>query len=153
MGVRHSSEGFKRLWIRQYPRYLRVFAAGLQGPGKWRAIQPLGSKRISRPLLSPPRLARIVASAPGVIRIDAIREGSSLVFRVAGSIAGPDVAVLQDSVSRQGLPDRIDLSEVEFVDAEGASELLGLEARGAELVGAEPFVELLLRAPPGSTPR
>jgi hypothetical protein len=86
-----------------------------------------------------------------VIRIDSLQQGSSAVVRVAGSVAGPDVAVLRDLIARDGLPDRIDLSEVEYVDAEGASELLGLEARGAALVGAEPFVELLLRTGQGST--
>jgi len=80
-----------------------------------------------------------------VIRIDSLRQESALVLRVAGSIAGPDVAVLRDSVARQGLPDRIDLSEVQFVDAEGANELVGLEARGAVLVRTQPFIDLLLK--------
>jgi hypothetical protein len=80
-----------------------------------------------------------------VIRIDSSREDSTLVLRVAGSVVGPDVAVLRDSVARQGLPDQIDLSGVQFVDAEGANELVGLEARGAILVRTQPFIELLLR--------
>ncbi len=80
-----------------------------------------------------------------VIRIDSLRQDSALTLRVAGSVAGPDVAVLRDSVTRQGLPDRIDLSEVQFVDAEGASELVGLEARGAILVRTQPYIDLLLR--------
>jgi anti-anti-sigma regulatory factor len=92
-------------------------------------------------------------NASVVIRIDSLQQGPSVVMRLAGSLSGPDVGVLRDSVVRQGLPDRIDLSEVEFVDAEGASELLGLEARGARLVGAEPYVELLLRDRPGSIPQ
>jgi len=88
-----------------------------------------------------------------VIRIDSLQQGPSVVMRLAGSLAGLDVGVLRDSVARQGLPDRIDLSEVEFVDTEGARTLLDLEARGARLVGAEPYVELLLRAGPGSIPQ
>ena len=74
-------------------------------------------------------------------------------MRVAGTIAGPDVAVLQDCVAHQGLPQRIELSEVDYVDPEGASALLSLEAQGAMLVGAVPFVELLLRTRRGSTPQ
>jgi hypothetical protein len=59
-------------------------------------------------------------------------------MRVAGTIAGPDVVVLQDAVARQGLPHRIELSEVDFVDPEGASALLSLEAQGVMPVGAVP---------------
>ena len=76
-----------------------------------------------------------------------------LVFRVAGSISGPDVAVLRDSVAGQGLPDRIELSGVDFVDPEGATALLDLEVRGARLVAVAPFIELLLRTRPGSISR
>jgi hypothetical protein len=84
-----------------------------------------------------------------VIRIDTLQDGSSLVMRAAGSVAGPDVGVLRETIVRDGVPDILDLSEVGFVDAEGASTLLGLEALGAMLVGAEPFVELLLRTRAG----
>jgi anti-anti-sigma regulatory factor len=80
-----------------------------------------------------------------VIRIDGLRQESGFVLHVAGSVAGADVDVLRESVARQGLPDQIDLSEVQFVDAEGANELVGLEARGAILVRTQPFIELLLR--------
>jgi anti-anti-sigma regulatory factor len=80
-----------------------------------------------------------------VIRIDSLREESRFILHVAGSVAGPDVAVLRESVARQGLPYQIDLSGVQFVDAEGANELVGLEARGAMLVRTQPFIELLLR--------
>ena len=85
-----------------------------------------------------------------VIRIDSSQQGPTVVLHLAGSLAGLDVGILRDSVASQGLPDQIDLSEVEFLDADGASALLGLEARGARLVGAEPFVELLLRTVQGS---
>jgi anti-anti-sigma regulatory factor len=98
-------------------------------------------------------MARIVVlSVAVVIRIDTFREGSLLVMHVAGSLAGSDVAVLGETVAVEGLPHRVELSGVEFVDAEGASALLGLEARGTSLVGAEPYVDLLLRAKPGSVP-
>jgi len=88
-----------------------------------------------------------------VIRIDTLKEGPEVVLRVAGSLSGSDVLVLEDSVASQRLPKRIDLSELEFMDSEGASALLSLEARGVTLVGAEPYVELLLRARPGSIPQ
>ena len=81
-----------------------------------------------------------------VIRIDTLKEGPELVLRVAGSLAGTDVAVLQDSVASQGLPKRIDLSEVEFVDGHAVRTLLRLEERGVLLAGLEPYVELLLRS-------
>ena len=84
-----------------------------------------------------------------VIRIDSLQEGPEVVLRVAGSLAGSDVAVLHDSVASQRLPKRIDLSGVEFVDAEGALALLRLEERGVVLTGVEPYVELLLRSSSG----
>jgi hypothetical protein len=82
-----------------------------------------------------------------VIRIDTLRQDSAFIMHVAGSVAGPDVAVLRDSISCQGLPAQIDLSEVQFLDAEGANALLGLEERGVALVRTQPFIELLLRSP------
>jgi anti-anti-sigma regulatory factor len=85
-----------------------------------------------------------------VIRIDAVVEGLLLVLRVAGSVSGADVAVLRDAVLRGGLPASIELSGVDFVDPDGAAELLALEARGTRLVGTPPFIELLLRVRPGS---
>lgn len=87
-----------------------------------------------------------------VIRIDIFREGPWLVVRVAGAVAGSDVTVLQEAIDRAGLPNRIELAEVDFVDPAGASALLALEAGGATLVGLEPYVELLVRTPPRSVP-
>ena len=81
-----------------------------------------------------------------MIRIDIYRVGGALVMRVAGSLAGPDVDVLNDTVARHGVPVRLDLAEVEFLDGDGRSVLLGLEDRGAAIVGLKPYVELLLRA-------
>jgi hypothetical protein len=86
-------------------------------------------------------------SAAEVIRIDIAQDGPTLVMRVAGNVSGLDVAVLHDAVARHGLPRRLDLAEVEFLDGDGRSALLGLEVRGAALVGLTPYVELLLRAP------
>lgn len=80
-----------------------------------------------------------------VIRIDVSRESSTLVMRVAGSLSGRDVVVLVDAVAGHGVPGRLDLSDVAFVDAEGAREVLDLEALGTALVGTQPFVALLLR--------
>ena len=85
-----------------------------------------------------------------MIRIDTFREGPSLVMHVAGSVAGPDVAVLAETVKLQGLPHRIELTEVEFVDAEGVRALLGLEKLGTRLVDTGPYVELLLRTGAGA---
>ncbi len=74
-------------------------------------------------------------------------------MRVAGTVAASDLAVLRDAVAGSDLPDRVDLAEVELVDSGGAKVLLDLEARGARLVGATPYVELLLRTPPGPISR
>lgn len=78
-------------------------------------------------------------------------EGLLLVLRVAGSISGEDVGVLRDAVLREGLPARIELSGVDFLDARGAAELLALEERGTRLVETPPFIELLLRLRLGSS--
>jgi hypothetical protein len=100
----------------------------------------LGSTRPLRP-------ARIVgATSPEVIRVDTSGVGPSLVMRVAGSVTGRDADVLGEAVAVHGLPDRIDLSEVDSVDAEGVRAILALEARGATIVGADPYVDLILRS-------
>lgn len=72
-------------------------------------------------------------------------------MRVAGTVAESTVAVLRHAVAQHGVPHHLDLSEVEFVDTDGASTILELETRGAVIVGAQPYTELLLRAP-GSPP-
>lgn len=68
-------------------------------------------------------------------------------MRMAGTVAESTVAVLRDAVAHHGVPHHLDLSEVEFVDADGASTILDLEARGAVVVGARPYIDLLLRTP------
>jgi len=130
---------------------LQVFAAGFAGLARPQLHKMLVRSGLGRAgVVSPRGTDRGPCSGSVVIRIDSSQQGPTVVLHLAGSLAGLDVGILRDSVASQGLPDQIDLSEVEFLDADGASALLGLEARGARLVGAEPFVELLLRTVQGS---
>ena len=67
------------------------------------------------------------------------------VVRLEGWLAGDGVAELERIVSGGTGPLRIDLSELRSADAAGLAALRALHAAGALLVGASPYIKLLLR--------
>ena len=71
---------------------------------------------------------------------------SRRVIRLVGSLRG-DVS---DEVTRlfdeSRLPVRLDLADLDWIDAAGLRVLVRLQDRGAEQVGASPFVALRLES-------
>jgi hypothetical protein len=61
-----------------------------------------------------------------------------------GRLAGPEIAEFQVACATQAAPLRIDLENVSGASADGILALKEQRARGARLVGASPYIELLL---------
>lgn len=70
-------------------------------------------------------------------------EGMTTV-KIDGQLAGESTRDLLQACAP--IPGRlvIDLSDLHFADDEGVKTLSSLKARGADLVGARPYVEMLL---------
>jgi len=65
-------------------------------------------------------------------------------LKLAGELRGEETFELRRACDVLSSPFVVDLTELPFADAEGVAALLGLRARGAALVGARPYVSLLL---------
>jgi hypothetical protein len=74
------------------------------------------------------------------------------VIRLAGWLEGEAVAELERVVSGCAEPLRIDLAELRSADPAGLTVLRALRARGARLVGASPYIRLLLGTAPSGPP-
>jgi hypothetical protein len=71
-------------------------------------------------------------------------ESGVQVLRLAGWLEGGAVAELERVVSGCAEPLRLDLTELRSADPAGLTVLRALRARGAGLVGASPYLRLLL---------
>ena len=88
-----------------------------------------------------------LASTTGVsFRIDALAEAGRTTIRLAGSLTVEAVPELLQAIGGEVATTLIDLSEVRSIDPVVASALRGFRERGARLVEANPYVELLLDA-------
>jgi hypothetical protein len=81
-------------------------------------------------------------------------ESGIQVIRLAGWLEGEAVAELERVASGCADPIRIDLTELRSADPAGLTVLRALQGRGGRLVGASPYIRLLLgtetSAPPPS---
>jgi hypothetical protein len=81
------------------------------------------------------------------IRITVVREGENSRLRVDGSMVGDDSAELRRVYEELPGSKTVDLGGVQFVDGRAAVVLRDLQAGGATLVGASPYVRLVLGQP------
>jgi hypothetical protein len=89
----------------------------------------------------------VLAMSPDVtIRISTLEGNHERVVRVDGWLAACDVLALEAEVGDGVRGTRLDLAELRSADAAGVVALRGLQARGAVLHGAAPFLRLLLGA-------
>jgi ABC-type transporter Mla MlaB component len=65
-------------------------------------------------------------------------------LRLEGWLEGEAVAELEKVVSEGSGPLRLDLSELRSADRAGIAALRAIRAAGAALVGASPYIKLLL---------
>jgi hypothetical protein len=92
--------------------------------------------RPSRQTTARPRLMSLYISASS-------DSGISIV-RLEGWLEGEAVAELERVVSGDSGPLRLDLSELRSADTAGVAALRALRAAGASIVGASPYIKLLL---------
>ncbi len=86
-----------------------------------------------------------LAKRSGVtIRITSLVEDAARTVRVDGWLAAADVAALEEAVGESIRGTWLELADLRSADAAGVAALRGLEARGALLHGAAPFLRLLL---------
>jgi hypothetical protein len=81
------------------------------------------------------------------IRITVVQEGESSRLRVDGPLVGDDSAELRRVYEELPGSKTVDLGGVQFVDGRAAVVLRDLQAGGATLVGASPYVRLVLGQP------
>ena len=78
------------------------------------------------------------------LRISEITDTSGTTLRVDGRLLGSDVSELARAGAHAALPLALDLSGLQFADADGVDALRDLRARGARLDNIPPYVALLL---------
>jgi hypothetical protein len=78
------------------------------------------------------------------IRISVMREGENSRLRVDGQLVGDDSAELRRVYDELPGSKTVDLGGVSFVDGRAAEVLRDLQDGGATLVGASPYVRLVL---------
>ena len=87
-----------------------------------------------------------VCALPGMqLRITKTTAGTVTALRIAGQLKGEGVAELEEACASVDGPVDLDLSQLITADAEGVRALNNLLARGARLVAASLYVELLLK--------
>ena len=71
-------------------------------------------------------------------------ESGVRVVRLEGSLEADVVSELEHVICQGSWPVRLELSELRSVDAAGLAALRRLRAAGAPIVGASPYIRLLL---------
>ena len=86
-----------------------------------------------------------------VIRITSTSAGEASIIRIEGQLTADDTSALEAECRSAGSPRRLDLSGLLSVDGAGIEMLRSLQAEGAELCGASPYIRQLMAegAPPG----
>jgi hypothetical protein len=86
------------------------------------------------------------------LRIAFSEDSGIQIMRLEGWLEGEAVAELERVVSGRAEPLRIELAELRSADPAGLTVLRALRARGARLVGASPYIRLLLGTAPSGPP-
>jgi hypothetical protein len=95
--------------------------------------------------VAPPRLARLLPlQRPLTIRIDVLEDAGDLSVRVAGGLDERSAHELQQLCRGCATAPVIDLSGLQSADDAALGVLEALRASGSRVVGASPYVQLLL---------
>jgi hypothetical protein len=84
------------------------------------------------------------------VRIDTVAGVGQPTIALRGWLSAAEVSEFERLVTEAGLPVRIDLTDLVQADVEGRRSLLRQQARGAHLVGASPYLRLLLESAAGA---
>jgi hypothetical protein len=80
------------------------------------------------------------------LRIDVVPDADPPTVILHGRLSVAEVAEFERAAAEAGLPLRIELGQLIAADAEGWRSLCRQKRRGASLVGASPYVGLLLES-------
>jgi len=72
--------------------------------------------------------------------------GEESVVELHGWLSGPEIAEFKAACGEKALPLRIELENLAGASAQGILALREQRSRGARLVGASPYIDLLLRS-------
>jgi hypothetical protein len=82
------------------------------------------------------------------IRITKTVDSRTTLLHVAGVLTLEEAGVLSNEFQEVDGPVALELSELKSADGDGVAILLEMASLGAELRGASPYIELLLRSEP-----
>ena len=82
------------------------------------------------------------------MRITKTVDSDTTVLHVAGGLTSEDAGVLSKEFQEVDGPVALELSELKSADSDGVAVLQEIASLGAELRGASPYIELLLRSVP-----
>jgi len=88
--------------------------------------------------------SELVRQVEMTVRIDTAAGEGQPTIALHGWLSVAEVPEFERLVAEAGLPVRIDLTELVEADVEGRRSLLRQQERGAHLVGASPYLRLLL---------
>jgi hypothetical protein len=74
------------------------------------------------------------------------REGNTWVVQVAGWLSQDSARTLREALAGKEGPIRMDITGLRFAEQSTLGNLRRLEGAGAEIVGASPYIERLLRS-------
>ena len=78
------------------------------------------------------------------VRLTSSTEGGRTIIRVEGQLTVEDTSVLEAECRSGGFSQQLDLSGLLSADKAGIELLRTLQAKGAELYGASPYIRRLL---------
>jgi ABC-type transporter Mla MlaB component len=82
------------------------------------------------------------------IRATITSDARQTVLRIDGRLRSEDISELAGQYGGAGSPHVIDLSDLQSADSDGVRLLQDFVSRGAQIRGASPYIQLLLRSTP-----
>ena len=79
------------------------------------------------------------------LRITTTKDGQMSIIQIDGQLAGVGVLELERECWAAGLPIALDLSNLRWADFDGVQLIKTFVAKGAQLRGMSPYVEMLLK--------
>ena len=79
------------------------------------------------------------------VRITRAADSETTVLHVAGRLTSEDIGILTEEFQDIDGPVALELSGLQSADPDGVATLLEIASLGAELRGASPYIELLLK--------
>lgn len=87
------------------------------------------------------------------LQIVSVRAAGEARIELHGRLSGPEIAEFQAACAAQAPPLHIDLENLSGASPDGILALKEQRARGARLIGASPYIELLLSGGASDAPR